>query len=180
MSMRTTKTILKTGLAGLFLMTCATLVSYGQELFTPPISGPENLGVGADPAEGNTVPNDATVLFYNPSTEGPTFTIAPSLADEKNIEFEYFRWSRVRSDGSTYDEVDISASTNEGRYIIGPSGQIEALAPGYHVFRLVGFVGNPEEDAACPSADWQDYVVYVLPPLAVTAGLAPGSGTVLE
>jgi len=177
MIMKATTNMKKAALMMLLLTTGATFTALAQT-FTPPIGAPADLDVGAKPAADNTVPEGATVLFYNPATGGPTFIISPSLKDDNDIEFETFRWSRVRTDGSTYGEIDIPATTNHGRYVIGPGGNEEALAPGYHVFRLLGFVG--EGTSECLSAEWQDYVVYVLPPLSVSAGLATGSSTIRE
>ncbi|UGU16981.1 hypothetical protein LS482_03695 [Sinomicrobium kalidii] len=151
---------LKKGLVILFL-TCA-VPAFAQIVApvpTTPVSTPENLDVGS--LTNNTLPvttiNDA-VLFYDPSTSGPSITLTASLDDGQGNTFTGYEWYNITTDGTTETENLIAGEATQNL-------TLTQLAPGYHKFRVYGLVDDGS--VICQSDDFEDIILFVLSPLTV-------------
>ena len=163
MNMKTAITMLKTGLGGLFLMlSVSTLAQVVAPIPTTPIANPGSLDVGT--LNDNTAPvavmADA-VLFYNYlDAIGPSLTLSASLVDVNDLEFTSYVWISVTNDGGN-EEFETLSET-------GSNLELADLAPGYHKYRIHGIVDN-DDDVICQSDEFQDIILFVLRPLALTA-----------
>ncbi|MDR2284096.1 MAG: hypothetical protein LBE37_12850 [Sphingobacterium sp.] len=174
--MRTTMKIIKTGLLALFLSTMA----FGQETKTPlpgPISplGPQNTTTAGTTSRGNlfdpVISNfddelGKAILFFNPSQANSITLKASKIEDEskdRKLEFTKYIWSES-TDGTTYTEITAQTTAT-----LNQSG----LTPGYHYYKVKGII-NPDgadESLLCQAKE-ETFVVFVLPPLSVTANRA--------
>lgn len=154
--MKTTTTLLKMALVGLFLTLATTLFAQVPNPGTT-IADFADLTVGTyDDGQPAVNPLAAAVLFYNPATDGPSITLNASLQDANDLTFTSYIWQEIQGDGTAITEVE------EGNQIT-----LTGLAPGYHRYRVYGLVETDE--VLCQSDEFQDIVFFVLPPLAPTA-----------
>lgn len=156
--MKTTKTLLKTSLAGLFL-TLATTIYAQQAPPAPstPISTPDDLHIGTinDEETEVTTVTDA-VLFYNPS--GTSITLSASETDlVTGLNYTEYIWHRVAQDGTT-----LGTETETGRTLT-----LYNLTPGFYRYRVYGWIDD--DGVVCQSDEYQDMIFFVLRPLAITS-----------
>ena len=158
MNMKTTTTLLKTSLVGLFLTLATTI--YAQQAPpnpTTPISSPSALHIGTinDDQTEVTAVADA-VLFYNPA--GTSITLTASTTDtETGLNYTEYIWHRVGQDGT---EISTEAET-------GGSLTLSNLEPGFYRYRVYGWIDD--DGIVCQSDEYQDMIFFVLRPLAITS-----------
>lgn len=175
--MKTTINIWKAGLMGL-LLTIGPHV-FGQTQTPPgPISplGPQ----GTTVTTGNTKLRGEhfnptitdfseelvnSILFYNPSSPNG-FTLRASTVEDhasRALEFTTYNWY-YDGDGSAPSATPIAGQN-------GITLTQTNLQPGYHIYRVEGFIIPPgtDPDAICPPDATETFAVFVLPPLSVTA-----------
>ncbi|MFB2119718.1 hypothetical protein [Parapedobacter sp. 2B3] len=192
MDMKTTKAMLKLGLVGLFLTTFITLAQ-AQTIDKDPqakvVVGPETPISDAGRVTaitplltgGNSDYETLhAVLFYNPATSGPGLTFVASLVEDHDtrtggdaLEFTMYKWSYMGADGvtpTTLYGLD-AGGTEKTVGVDDPANRhtVTSLAPGFHYFRVEGYI-IPEgaDDSELCTVEDETFVVYVLPPLAVT------------
>jgi hypothetical protein len=170
--MKTTTTLLKTGLVGLFLTLTTGL--FGQSQTPPgPIDplGPQSPGTLGDQARGTLFSPQITsfddelinsILFYNPDVENG-FTLRASAiedhADDRGLAFTHYTWE-YGTNGTAYSPVGTDSPT------LAQTG----AAPGYHYYRVSARIipEGTDPDLACDPDNVEVFVVFVLPPLNVT------------
>lgn len=175
--MKSTMTMLKTSLAGLFLL-AGFGVSAQTQVPPGPITplGPQNTSVTSGNAKERGEHFDPTItdfsnelinsiLFYNP-TVANGFTLRASTVEDhasRELEFTTYNWY-YDGDGSTPSTTPIAGEN-------GVTLAQTNLAPGYHHYRVEGFITIPgvDPDEICPADITETFVVFVLPPLSVTA-----------
>lgn len=157
--MKTTMTMLKPGLVGLFLMISTAIFAQTAPNLTLPITGFANLGIGT--LDDGELPESATadaVLFYNPATNGPSLTLTASVTDAvTGLNFSSYIWQEIDGAEAVINEFDVT--TNQL--------PLSGLLPGYHRYRVYGLV--EDSGVSCQSDEFQDIILFVLRPLAVTA-----------
>lgn len=166
-------TFLQIGLIVLFLFSA---LSASAQLVAPiptaPIDGPSKLNVGTinDGVTASTgvVPIANTILFYDPSTQGPTLTLTASLTDGKTpaATFTSYTWFRVTNNGGVEDASNGLTETTQ-------KVTLSQLAPGYHKYRVYGRV--EDNGVTCQSDEYQDIIFFVLRPLSLTAATPTGA-----
>lgn len=166
-------TFLKAGLVVLLLI--SSITSYSQIIApipTAPIDAPEKLNVGRinDDATGSSdVELTAnTILFYDPSTQGPTLTLTASLTDGNTpaATFTSYSWIKITNSGGTESASDILSETTQ-------KVTLSQLEPGYHKYRVYGRI--EENGITCQSDEYQDIIFFVLRPLSLTAEVPTGA-----
>src|SRR5690606_14963247 len=194
--MKKTSTMIRTGLVALLLSTTASV--FGQVTGTGTISKPP-LGVGPvetaydDPTRATildaavtgtfstTYEEANTVLFYNPTTNGPSMTLVASLTEDHSertgseaLAFTMYKWYYMGQDGGTASEEYglVAAGTEKEVGVDADPNKhsVTELSPGFHYFRVQGFIIPPDVDESevCPPDAEEVFVVFVLPPLTVT------------
>lgn len=175
--MKQTNSLLRIGLVGLFL-TFTTFVlaqTHPTPAYTVPVAQTAGLQVGTlNNGESTVSPLGAetgAVLFYKtPASGGTGITLQASLTGEgTTTEFDNYAWHVVDSDG------DIGAP------IVGEVARelvLTNLAPGYHRYRVYGFVTSGDE--FCQNTDYQDIIFFVLNPLDPSAGLVSPTTAITE
>lgn len=170
MNMKTTKTLLRTGLVGLFLFAAFT----GKTQIIPSpvttVSSPSDLQVGTlEDGVAPITPTDPPAIFFyrEASTEAPTgttITLRASLTDEsaQPITFNSYVWYKMVTPDGTSEPLPTTPLSETGRDL-----KLENLQPGYHKYRVYGVVEDGE--AICQSEEFQDIIFFVLRPLAPTA-----------
>lgn len=157
--MKTTMTMLKAGLIGLFLMISSSI--FAQTVPNPnlPIANAEDLNIGtADDGEPPVAHIADAVMFYNPATDGPSLTLVASVTDAiTGLDFSSYIWHEIDGTGTVTEEL-----TEE-------SGNLELseLQPGYHRYRVYGLVDD--DGVTCQSDEFQDIILFVLRPLDITS-----------
>lgn len=194
MDMKTTKTILKTSLAGLFLMTTlAVMAQTGPgKIERPPLNlGPVNTGHD-DPTRISILTEAVTdfdptyeeanvVLFYNPTSSGPSMTLVASLKEDhagrtgaNALSFTLYKWYYMGQDGATaIDGPNGLIAAGLEKDAASPDAnkhQITQLSEGFHYFKVEGYIipeGLTIDDELCTVQE-EIFVVFVLPELAST------------
>lgn len=157
-----TSTILFSLLAAALLFVIAP-ASAQAPTFTSPISTPADLDVGTISSDATDVTIvDQAVLFYNPTTNGPSITLNASTDDGAGNTFSSYEWNTVSFDGT---ETLITGETTINLTATG-------LAPGYHKYRVYGLVDNGDGTVTCQSSQYEDIILFVLPELEVTSAAA--------
>ncbi|WP_335964790.1 hypothetical protein [Galbibacter sp. PAP.153] len=134
--------------------------NYSQTVPAPqvPISTPTDLDVGTiDSGAATVTVMDEAVLFYNPATSGPSITLTASVDDGEGNVFDSYQWYLVTADGT---ENTVTGQTTANLTLSG-------LAPGYHKYRIYGLLDNEGGTVTCQSEEYQDIILFVLPPLEV-------------
>lgn len=168
--MKKTSTMIKTGLVALLLSATASV--FGQTTL-PPLSA---LGPQDPETEGSNVRGDLfdptianfddelinSILFFNPDLANSFTLRASAIEDHENnrgLAFTHYTW-RYSTDGTTYNSIGTDASTLEQTNI----------APGYHYYQVEARIvpTGTDPDLACVPDNVETFVVYVLPPIAVT------------
>ncbi len=169
--MKKTTTLLKISLVGLFLAISTTM--FGQTTL-PPLSA---LGPQDPETEGSNVRGDLfdptianfddelinSILFFNPDLANSFTLRASAIEDHENnrgLAFTHYTW-RYSTDGTTYNSIGTDASTLEQTNI----------APGYHYYQVEARIvpDGTDPDLTCEADNVETFVVFVLPPLTVTA-----------
>lgn len=173
MNMEKTTTMLKTGLVGLFL-TMTTTGVYAQLTPPEPLSalGPQSATLAGttdrrnlfDPAIANF--DDElinSILFFNPDQTN-SFTLRASAIedheDDRGLSFTHYEWS-YGTNGTDFTAIGSGAAT------LPQSG----IGPGYHYYRVEARIVpvGTDPDLSCEADNIETFVVFVLPPLSVTA-----------
>ncbi|WP_306353271.1 hypothetical protein [Flavobacterium sp. '19STA2R22 D10 B1'] len=154
-----------------FLLLGSLHVFAQNPVFQSPISTPTNLQVGTQVSTATTVTVvDGAVLFYNPATTGPTFTLSASLTDSGTPvqTFTSYSWHEITKSGG--NEVEGTVLGSAQTLVIGSAA--DGIEPGYHKYRVYGNVANT--GVSCQSA-YEDIILFVLPPLTTTAAVSSGT-----
>ncbi len=171
--MKTTTTLLKMGLVGLFLTLTTNLLAQSP---TPPGPidplGPQNTATAGSLARGSLFsPSIASfdeelinsILFHNPDVAN-AFTLRASAIEDheedRGLAFTHYTWEHG-TDGTAYSPVGADSPT------LAQTG----VAPGYHYYRVSARIipEGTDPDLACDPDNVEVFVVFVLPPLTVTA-----------
>lgn len=163
MNMKTTMTMLKAGLLGLFL---AGSVAATAQVVAPvpstPIEAPEDLDIGTLNDDETTVTPTIppAVFFYRP--EGTNLTLRASLTDDSTdpITFTSYEWYEINTTDGVSEITDIQMTTTRDLVLTN-------LQPGYHKYRVYGLVNDA--GIICQSDEFQDIIFFVLRPLDPTA-----------
>lgn len=130
---------------------------------TTPVNSSDDLNVGT--IKNNTLPvsdESTAVMFYNyVSGTGPSVVLTASDDDGAGNDFDAYQWYNItyNSGVDSGDENLISGATSK---TYNPTD----LAPGYHKFRVYGVV---TDGATCQSDEYEDIILFVLPPIDVVA-----------
>lgn len=163
---------IKTGLVALFLSTTAAV--FGQQTPPGPIDplGPQNTTLTGTTARGDlfdpTITNfdneiANSILFFNPE-QANQFTLRASAIedheDDRGLSFTHYAWRYSADEGDTYSSIGTDAPT------LSQTG----LSPGYHYFQVEARIvpTGTDPDLTCGPDNVETFVVFVLPPLAVT------------
>lgn len=169
-TMKTKTTIFKTAFIAFALFCSAqTFAQTYPEAPDPGISLPEDLNVGTVTFDGTTSSfasvTTNTVAFYKPDEANlgaplTGFILQASLTDDNTvpITFESYIWYELSYDGTTE-----TANVLTGE--IGQTLTVSNLSAGYHKYRVKGQL--QEGTVFCPSDEYQDMIVFVLPRLNV-------------
>lgn len=170
MIMKKTDSLLKIGLVGLFLtISSAIIAQTGPAAPTPvtPITSATNLDIGRINDDETSVVTDPTaVFFYNPTNGGTEVNLQASATDDHTPEpntFSYYAWYRVNEAGT-----EQGSSLGSAQSLSLSAGEVGLLQPGFHRFRVYGFVGDAAAEF-CESEEFQDIILFVLNPLNPTA-----------
>jgi len=86
------------------------------------------------------------------------FTLTASANDGNGNTYSSYQWSQVNEAGGADALSETSASLS-----------LENVTPGYHTYRVYGVTAG--DGASCKADEFQDFTVYVLPPLTVSASV---------
>lgn len=147
----------------------ASVQVFGQTVYptvptASPIDSPDDFNLGTVTYDGTSetfsafVTPASAVAFYKTVAPGTSVNLGASLNDGNGNTFVSYIWYEMSYDGTVETENVISGET-------ASSITIKSLSPGYHKFRVRGQVGTT---VSCPSVEYQDAIIFVLPPLDVT------------
>ena len=183
--MKTKMNFLKTALMALALMGTTQLfaqVTPGEFPNNPtlPITQPSDLNGGLvtfDGTDESFAALGGTVMFYRPTTVDPIgsgVNLEASLDDGDGNDFSSYLWYKVSYTGG---------SESEGTAITGATARDYSptnLEPGYNKFRVRGEMEDAGSGFSCPSDEYQDVIVFVLPQLDMTLSDVNGTLTYCE
>lgn len=115
-----------------------------------------------------------TVMFYRPTTVNPIgsgVNLEASLDDGDGNDFSSYLWYKVSYTGGSEDQGAVVHTSTTTTF--SPTN----LEPGYNKFRVRGEVGT---SVSCPSDEYQDVIVFVLPQLEVALSDVNGTLTYCE
>lgn len=160
--MKTTMTMLKAGLVGLFLMITATTFAQTSPIPNLPITNSADLYIGTlDDGLPPVAHVTDAVMFYNPATDGPSLRLEASVTDVvTGLDFSSYIWQEIGVSGGT--EQILEELDEEGANLT-----LSGLLPGYHRYRVYGLVDD--DGVICQSDEFQDIILFVLRPLNITS-----------
>lgn len=116
------------------------------------------------------------VMFFRPTTgftdaspDGSVVNLEASVTDGNGNSFASYLWYEVSFDATAGTEEQGSPITGETAVTFSPKN----LKPGYNKFRVRGQMGDTS--LYCPSVEYQDVIVFVLPQLEVTPAIPGGT-----
>lgn len=160
--MKTTMTTFKASLSGLLLMISSGIFAQTAPTPTLPVTTANDLNIGTlDDGQPPVTHVADGVLFYNPETNGPSLTLVATVTDlVTGLDFSSYIWYEITlADGN---EVTAVVQESESNQLA-----LSDLEPGYHRYRVYGLVDD--DGVICQSDEFQDIILFVLRPLAVTA-----------
>ena len=173
--MKKTSKMIRTGLVALLLSATASVFGQTTQFPPGPIDplGPQSAATVGTQARGALFsPSIAnfddelvnSILFFNPG-QANSFTLrASAIEDHENdrgLAFTHYTWE-YGTNGTDYSPVGDDSPT---------LAQTAGLAPGYHYYRVEARIvpTGTDPDLTCDADNVETFVVFVLPPLAVTA-----------
>lgn len=156
--MKTTTTLLKTSLVGLFLtLVTATFAQQAPPNPSTPITVPGDLHIGTINDDATEVtPVTGAIFFYNPS--GTSITLTASKTDVvTGLDYTEYVWHRVGRDGTPLSTEGETTGTLT----------LTNLTPGYYRYRVYGWIDD--DGVVCQSDEYQDMIFFVLRPLSITS-----------
>ena len=130
------------------------------------VAQPSDLNGGLVTFDGTNesfAPLGGTVMFFRPTSVDPAgsgVNLSASLTDGNGNSFSSYLWHKVTYTGGSEDEGTPIAGETAATF--NPTN----LDPGYNKFRVRGETGSSV--SSCPSTEYQDVIVFVLPQLDVT------------
>lgn len=173
--MKKTITLLKISLVGLFLTMMTGFFAQAQQTLLGPLNplgpgdpstvGTEGRGTLFDPSISSFDDELVnSILFFNPDIAN-SFTLRASAIEDhesdRGLAFTHYTWE-YSTDGTTYNSVGDNSPT---------LAQTAGVGPGYHYYRVEARIvpEGTDPDLTCVADNVETFVVFVLPPLTVTA-----------
>lgn len=153
--------IFRVAIIGLFVTLSVNATAQQTPDPTIPVTVNADLKTGTINDDGATALIADAVLYYVPGS-GSSITLVASDTDENGKTFSHYAWYEVNADGTEGATVTPTDPTN-------PELALTELGPGYHRYRVYGFV---DDGSVCMSSEYQDMILYVLNPLATSATTA--------
>lgn len=176
--MKTKNNIFKTAFIAFALICSAqTFAQVFPSAPTLPVSVPADLKGGTVTFDGSNEsydnnPTANTVAYYKPDTGTGSVTgvILEASLDDNGTAFSNYIWYEISYTGGAETANQIgTGSTN--------TFTVSNLTSGYHKYRVRGEVGST---VVCPSDEYQDMIVFVLPELDVDLANVTGTLTYCE